>query len=492
MNPELRAILDRLPPYSGNGAAVPMLPRQCYTSPAFFEFEREAVFARNWVCVGRIDQIAEPGDCFSTSIAGEPLIIARGETGEIRAMGAVCRHRGHVLSCDDASGPGLIRCPLHYWTYDLDGRLVGAPRMGDALDHLRETIRLPSVRTALWHGFIFVNLSGDAPPLVPSLAKVERCWEGYPEGEMVTVPPVTATTPLPWNWKIQLENFTDAYHPEFVHRGTHDFAPSTHPEGGVEFTPMADGDNAIVRSVPMLSPDGGMMRDGWGAEAMFPPIAGLSATQHRRLSFVMVPPNLQLMFAPGAVSYTLLGPAGAEATYASSDRGRLASAALDRDAFRFRRARRRGARRRRQDLGAGRAGQQRDAGRQALALYARRLLWPARNHARAVQCLAAARLPAGSGSRVNLAALADSAQSRHPPHKSGQKTTHLSPLGWRLAMAERGHDRKAATATTKGRSEWNSGPKRSRAPMARWRRKRPVARGPGRANPGISWLSKAG
>jgi phenylpropionate dioxygenase-like ring-hydroxylating dioxygenase large terminal subunit len=320
MNPELRAILEALPPSTGHEAAAPMLPRQCYTSPAFFEFEREAVFARNWVCVGRADQLARPGDRFSVSVAGEPLIVARGESGVIHAMGAVCQHRGHVLSCGGDTPSGLIRCPLHFWTYDIAGRLVGAPRMGDAVAQLRGNVRLPPVRSELWHGFIFVNLDGKAPPLAPSLVKIDQCWQGYPEADMVTVPPVQATAPLPWNWKIQLENFTDAYHPEFVHTGTHDFAPSVHPDGGVEFTPMAEGDNAIVRSVPMLAPDGGMMRDGWGAEAMFPPIANLAPVQHRRLTFAMVPPNLQLMFAPGAVSYTLLVPAGAEATYASSDR----------------------------------------------------------------------------------------------------------------------------------------------------------------------------
>jgi phenylpropionate dioxygenase-like ring-hydroxylating dioxygenase large terminal subunit len=320
MNPELAAILDTLPPYEGHDAAAPMLPKQCYTSPSFFAFERDAVFTRNWVCVGRVDQLAEPGDAFAMSVAGEPLIIARGTDGEIRAMGAVCRHRGHVLSCGGDQPKGLFRCPLHFWTYDLDGRLVGAPRMGDALAKLRDTVRLPPVRTALWHGFIFVNLDGKAPELAPSLAKVEPCWANYPEADMVTVPPVQATVPVPWNWKIQLENFTDAYHPEFVHRGTHDFAPSIPPGSGVEFTDMADGDNAIMRNVPMLSPDGGMMRDGWGPEAMFPAIAGLSPRQHNWLSFVMVPPNLQLMFAPGAVSYTLLVPEGVEATYASSDR----------------------------------------------------------------------------------------------------------------------------------------------------------------------------
>jgi len=320
MSAALQAVLDALPPYAGNEAAAPMLPKECYTLPEFFAFEREAVFARNWVCVGRADQFVPPGDTISASVAGEPLIVARGVGGAIRALGAVCRHRGHVLNCGGDHPKGLIRCPLHFWTYDLDGRLVGAPHMGDQLAGLRDTVRLPEIRTALWHGFIFVNLSGSAPALAPSLAKVEPCWANYPEAEMTTVPPVQATTPLPWNWKIQLENFTDAYHPEFVHRGTHDFAPSVLEGRGVEFTPMAAGDNAIVRHVPMRSRDGGMMRDGWGAVAMFPAIPELSERQHNWLSFVMVPPNLQLMFAPGAVSYTLLVPDGAEATYASSDR----------------------------------------------------------------------------------------------------------------------------------------------------------------------------
>jgi phenylpropionate dioxygenase-like ring-hydroxylating dioxygenase large terminal subunit len=320
LTPEVTAILDALPRYAGSEAAAPMLPRFCYTSPAFFEFEREAVFARNWVCVGRADQIAEPGDLMSASVAGEPVIIVRGAAGEIRALGAVCQHRGHVISCDGDGPRGRLRCPLHFWTYDLEGRLVGAPRIGDALARLRDTVRLPPVRVELWHGFIFVNLDGTAEPLASSLAKAEACWRGYAEADLVTVPPVAATTPLPWNWKLQLENFTDAYHPEFVHRGTHDFAPSVLGEDGVAFTPMADGDNAIVRSVPMRHPDGGMMRDGWGAEAMFPPIEALSPAQRGRLTFAMVPPNLQLMFAPGAVAYTLLVPIAAEATLASSDR----------------------------------------------------------------------------------------------------------------------------------------------------------------------------
>jgi len=318
----VRALLDRLSGINDREATAAMLPSPCYVLPEFFAFERAAVFARSWLCVGRVDQIPDPGDYLAVSAAGEPLLVVRAASGALHAMSAVCQHRGQVLTCESGKARRSFRCPLHFWTYDLDGRLINAPRMGGAEDvaALRRSLRLPPVKLEVWHGFIFVNLDGAAPALAPSLAKLEATWAGYEAADLVTVPPVPADQPVPWNWKVQLENFTDAYHPEYVHQGTHDFAPSVHADGGVAFTPMHPGDNAIVRTVPMLEADGGMMRDGWGPAAMFPAIATLSPEQRRRLTFAMVPPNMQLMFAPGAVAYTLLNPAGAEATYASSDR----------------------------------------------------------------------------------------------------------------------------------------------------------------------------
>jgi phenylpropionate dioxygenase-like ring-hydroxylating dioxygenase large terminal subunit len=320
--PAVRDVIAQIDALDDDAAAAALLPRECYASEPFFAFERDAVFGRSWVCVGRVDQIPNPGDYLAVPVGGEPLLVVRNPHGEIHAMSAVCRHRGQVLTCESGSGRRAFKCPLHFWTYDLDGRLINAPRMGgrEAVEELRRTLRLPHVRVELWHGFIFVNLDDEAPALAPSLAKLEPTWAGYEGADLVTVPPVPADKPLPWNWKVQLENFTDAYHPEYVHIGTHDFAPSNHRDGGVAFTDMREGDNAIVRTVPMLKPDGGMMRDGWGENAMFPAIETLSPTQRTRLTFAMVPPNMQLMFAPGVVAYTLINPAGAEATFASSDR----------------------------------------------------------------------------------------------------------------------------------------------------------------------------
>jgi phenylpropionate dioxygenase-like ring-hydroxylating dioxygenase large terminal subunit len=317
----VEALLEQICKLDDVGVMATMLPAGCYTAPEFFIFERDEVFARSWICVGRDEQVAEPGDCLAADVAGEPILVVRTEAGVLRAMSAVCQHRGELIPCPER-GQKRLRCPLHSWTYDLEGRLIGAPRIGDATQTrmLRDTVRLRVLRLELWHGFIFVNLDAQAAPLGPSLAKLDLAWAGYAEADLQAVPPVLGDTPLPWNWKVQVENFTDAYHPEFVHRGTHDFAPSVHPDGGVRFTEMQAGDNAIVRSVPLLRPDGGMMRDGWGETAMFPPIATLSPTQRSHLTFALLPPSMTLVFAPGVVAYTLIKPVGVEATLAANDR----------------------------------------------------------------------------------------------------------------------------------------------------------------------------
>ena len=318
---ELQTLLAQLSTIEATDDHAPMLPRECYTSAAFFEFEREAVFARSWLCVGRTEQIPQTGDYLAARVAGEPLLIVRGQDAALAAMSAVCQHRGQVIA-ETSGSVRHFRCPLHFWTYDLDGKLLGAPRMGDraALECLRRDVRLRAIRLEVWHGFIFVNLDEHARPLAPTLAKLESLWQGYDEDAMVAVPPVPADNVLPWNWKLHLENFTDAYHPEFVHVSTHDFAPSVHADGGVAFTDMAADDNAIVRSVPLLKSDGGMMRDGWGEAAAFPPIETLTSAQRNRITFAMLPPGMTLVFAPNAIAYQLITPVAVASTLAANDR----------------------------------------------------------------------------------------------------------------------------------------------------------------------------
>mgnify|MGYP000642796231 CR=1 FL=1 len=321
LSPAVRAVLDSLPDAADHEAEAAMLPTACYTSEAFFEFERDHLFPRSWICVGREEQIPDAGDYLAPLIGREPLLVVRRDDGSIGAMSAVCQHRGQVIATDAGRTDRTFQCPLHFWSYDLEGRLAGAPRVGrETLACLRDEVRLPPVRVENWHGFLFVNLDDDAPPVADGLAKLEPYWAGYEDADLVAVPPAPADRTLPWNWKVHAENFTDAYHPEFVHRGTHDFAPSVHADGVVEFTPMEAGDNAIVRTVPLLKPDGGMMEDGWGEAAAFPAIASLSDYQRSHVTFALLPPGMTLIFAPGAVSYQLITAVAVEETLASNDR----------------------------------------------------------------------------------------------------------------------------------------------------------------------------
>lgn len=308
VHPDILAVLKGLPESVLPIDQARVLPPEAYMSAAFFEFEKEAVFRCSWLCVGRVQQLPNPGDFMAITIADEPLLIVRDEDGEIRAMSALCRHRGHPLKESCEGNVKRFVCPYHRWTYALSGELVGAPHMRRTIDlaSLRADSTLPRLRHEIWRGFIFVNMDDAAQPLAPTLTKLDPYLEGYDLDAMVTVPPRFSTEAVPWNWKLLLENYIEPYHTEFVHPIIHDFAPGT----GVEFDPWQDGDNAIVRSVPFLAPDGGLTEKGWAAPAAFPVIPGLNEKQRSRVGFGMIPPTMNIIFTPDMLCYGLIYPAG--------------------------------------------------------------------------------------------------------------------------------------------------------------------------------------
>ena len=119
------------------------LPARAYTDPAIFERERRELFAKSWVPVCTTAQVIEPGDFVATSIAGEPVIVIRGDDGELRALSNVCRHRASLLVRDAGNCPRVLRCPYHGWTYGHDGQLVGVPEARGFDDLDRSAVALP-------------------------------------------------------------------------------------------------------------------------------------------------------------------------------------------------------------------------------------------------------------------------------------------------------------------------------------------------------------
>ncbi|HEX2120524.1 MAG TPA: Rieske 2Fe-2S domain-containing protein, partial [Thermoanaerobaculia bacterium] len=74
------------------------LPSRYYIDPSVLDEENRRVFARTWQLVGRLDQVREPGQFFTTTIANEPLLVVRGGDGVLRAMSNVCRHRAGPIA----------------------------------------------------------------------------------------------------------------------------------------------------------------------------------------------------------------------------------------------------------------------------------------------------------------------------------------------------------------------------------------------------------
>lgn len=190
------------------------LPPNAYTSARVYQREVERAFLREWLCVGRVDQVRSPGDYFTMDLLGDKLVVVRDEEGTIHVLSRVCRHR----SAEVAQGTGntrSFRCPYHCWTYRLDGRLVSAPFMDRAEGFDRTACRLPKLRSEVWQGFIFANFDRNAEPLGARLAPVAELLASYGLPEMVTTEPLVYDSP--YNWKLLVENFMESYH----HLGTH-------------------------------------------------------------------------------------------------------------------------------------------------------------------------------------------------------------------------------------------------------------------------------
>lgn len=194
------------------------LPPEAYRSPAFFELEVEAIFRQDWICVGHISQVAAVGDYFTLTLFGEPLVVVRARDG-IKALSTVCRHRW-VPVVEGRGNAKAFVCPFHKWTYALDGKLIGAPLMGEARAFDRETCRLPEFRCEVLSdlGLVFVTLSDRIAPVerhLESLAARARA-DGWDLKDQIVVD--VQRQDNRYNWKIQAETYVECYH----HIGGHE------------------------------------------------------------------------------------------------------------------------------------------------------------------------------------------------------------------------------------------------------------------------------
>lgn len=192
------------------------LPGHVYSSPEVAKREKERIFLRQWLCVLREEEIANPGDYVALRIAGEPVVISRDAQGQVVAFMNVCLHRG-VEVAYGAGNTELFRCPYHSWAYNGSGKLIGAPRIKETGRDM-SNCQLPRVRSALWQGWVFINFDPQAQDFAEFIGPVEQAAPWYRTGECRIARKLTFDVAC--NWKFIAENLLDWYHASVVHAGT--------------------------------------------------------------------------------------------------------------------------------------------------------------------------------------------------------------------------------------------------------------------------------
>jgi len=191
--------------------------------PAYYEAEREAIFRRTWLNVGRIERLPRTGSYFTRelAVAGTSLVIVRGADKEIRAFHNVCRHRGNKLVWNDfpaeetAGSCRQFTCKYHAWRYSLDGALTFIQQEEEFFGVDKADYGLKQVACEVWEGFVFVNLD-PRESLTEYLGEMAKGLEGYPFHEMTEVYSYRAE--IGSNWKLFIDAFAEFYHAPVLHQ----------------------------------------------------------------------------------------------------------------------------------------------------------------------------------------------------------------------------------------------------------------------------------
>jgi len=285
------------------------LPGEYYNSSAVFEEERERLFARQWVCIGRADRLATPGDYFVRVIAGESLIFLRDKSGTLRAFFNVCRHRGTRL-CSRESGhfSGTIQCQYHAWTYTTDGKLIGAPHMSEVAGFDKGDYPLHQAAITEWEGFLFANLALEPVPFERSHAPLIGRFSRFGLSNLKVGHRVSYDVRT--NWKLVFQNYNECLHCPVIHPELSARMPYQSGANDLTEGPFLGGYMVISEPAVSVTMTGG---------AAGLPIAGLSEEDRRRAFYYSFQPNMLLSIQPDYVNYYMLWPLSASETRVESE-----------------------------------------------------------------------------------------------------------------------------------------------------------------------------
>ena len=290
----------------------PTLAGRDYGDESVWQEEKDKIWHATWVCVGRAEEVAKPGDYQTYDVAGESIFVTRNAEGELRGFFNVCSHRGTKF-LDDGAGSvkKVFRCPYHAWTYNLDGRLVGTPNVDQDEFFDRASYPLHSIHLDTYAGFLFVNLSAVEPmPIVEFLKAGTESLTDYDRFGMADLRlGHRIVYEVQANWKILVENYNECLH-----------CPSVHPEL-VQVVPLFRFGEVWDEEIP---DDGLQMAEGATSfnptgVSTLPRLSGILDEDVNRYYGMYQFPNLAVDMHPDCVQYYILVPRSPSHTTVISD-----------------------------------------------------------------------------------------------------------------------------------------------------------------------------
>ncbi len=275
-----------------------MLPRAAYVDSAVFDWEQRNVFS-GWTCVGHASDLAGVGTQRAIGSGAGGILLVHGEDGVIRAFANTCRHRGHeLLACGSTAKRKSIVCPYHSWSYRLDGDLRHAPGFEPGEFGLAE------LRLVNWHGWLFVDPSGEDGEFAAHVAGLEEVVSAYRPEDLVIVD--RHSYELSTNWKVIAENYQECYHCSTIHPELSRISPPTSGEN-LELTgSWMGGWMSIIEGAETMSLSG---KSGGVA------IQGLSERELHTVMYLVGYPNLLVSLHPDYVMTHVMTPLAADRTH---------------------------------------------------------------------------------------------------------------------------------------------------------------------------------
>jgi len=223
------------------------IPAPWYVDSRVAELEARTVFSKTWQMVGRVEQVEKPGQFVTANIAGEPIVVVRGNDGMLRAFYNVCRHHAAAVVTEPCGQASILHCPYHGWNYGLDGSLKGMPEFDGVKDFERQQNGLVPVKADTWEKFVFVNLDPESVGLREFLGGLVK--QVAPLGVSKLHYFDTRTYDIACNWKVFVDNYLDGgYHVPHLHKGLSSVLDYK------EYT-IENEDRYCLQSSPMVASD---------------------------------------------------------------------------------------------------------------------------------------------------------------------------------------------------------------------------------------------